>query len=258
MVALPADSPLKNAAAYPVVLVDRAVPAWWRPNLAGAITADLTHPGKVTTAVEQFTADHPVSGVVTYDHRARLAASLAHQLGLPRNVPETLAVCENPPRALSLLQEDGVPLPSSTVDDEDGAVAAVRALRLPAVLNAAAARGSHLRAENDSEVRAAYRTIMAGPLCRNAGARQHGAGPTTQRSQRPARPLGGHRKRSGGVHRVLRPDFPARSLQAFSASPLRSVRTDRVRGYFRFAESAARRLARRARNAKTFSGRTRR
>ncbi|WP_210581965.1 hypothetical protein [Streptomyces sp. GESEQ-4] len=97
---------LQIAAAHPLVLVDRAVPPWARPYLAGEVTASLSDPGEVTAAVGKFLVDHSVGGLVTYEPRhARLAA----HLGLPGNSPAAVATCQAPARARHVLREADVP-----------------------------------------------------------------------------------------------------------------------------------------------------
>ncbi len=101
---------LQIAAAHPVVLVDRAVPPWAHPYLAGEGTASLSDPGEVTAAVGKFLVDPSVGGLVTYEHRhVRLAAHLAQHLGLPGNSPAAVATCQAPARARHVLREADVP-----------------------------------------------------------------------------------------------------------------------------------------------------
>ncbi|MFC4469228.1 carboxylase [Streptomyces xiangluensis] len=152
-----AHSLLQIAAAHPVVLADRAVPPWARPYLAGEVTVALSDPGEVTAAVGKFAAEHSVSGIVTYEPRhARLAAHLAQHLDLPVNSPEAVATCQ----ARHVLREaDGPSVQLHAVDDERSALVAARTLGFPVSLTAPAAGTDPVRADCDSEVRSAYRTL---------------------------------------------------------------------------------------------------
>ncbi|MEH0433865.1 hypothetical protein QBB34_47740 [Streptomyces stelliscabiei] len=100
---------LQITAQYPTVLVDRALPDWARPYLAGFIAASPASLDEVVSRVGQFVMNRPMAGVLTYDaQRAELAAELARQLGLPGNAPRAVAVCEDPVGARQLLQAHGV------------------------------------------------------------------------------------------------------------------------------------------------------
>ena len=156
-----AHSLLQIAAAHPVVLVDRAVPPWARPYLAGEVTVSLSDPGEVTAAVGKFLVDHSVGGLVTYQPRhARLAAHLARHLGLPGNSPATVATCQAPARTRHVLREADVPsVQLHAVDDVRAALDAARTLGFPVSLTAPAVGTNPLRADCASEVRSAYRTL---------------------------------------------------------------------------------------------------
>jgi biotin carboxylase len=152
-----AHSLLQIAATHPVVLIDRAIPAWARPYVEAAVSVNLFDPGKLATAVEKFTASHPISGVVSYDpNSAEPAAELVQKLGLPGNAPAAVAACRDPAWAAVLLEEHGIPAARSrTVHNEDSAVAAARSMRFPVYLKAGTR--APLRADDDDEVRAAHR-----------------------------------------------------------------------------------------------------
>jgi biotin carboxylase len=146
-----------------MVLIDRAVPDWARPYLQGAVTANLSEPGEMATAVRKFTAGHPIGGIVSYDpRRMGPATELARELGLPGNAPAAVAASQDPERTAVLLEEHGIASARShTVHNEDSAVAAARMVRFPVTLKAAGA-GEPVRADGDDEVRAAHRQICQG------------------------------------------------------------------------------------------------
>ncbi len=159
-----AHSLLQIASAHPLVLVDGTVPPWARPYLAGEITVDLSDPHEVSAAVGEFTADQPVSGLVTYQPRhARLAAHLAQHSGLPGNSPSAVATCQAPVRARHVLREADVPsVQLHAVDDARSALDAARTLRFPVSLTAPAAGGDPVRADCADEVRSAYQDLARG------------------------------------------------------------------------------------------------
>jgi hypothetical protein len=152
---------LQVAATRPLVIVDRAIPNWARPYLAGQIITDLAAGAETATAVREFTETQSVSGVVTYlPAHAALTARLARMLGLPGNPPAAVAPADLAPRVRRTLQEHRVPTMSSyRVSNEDSAVAAARMLDGPASVTAPG--GEPLRADDDNAVRTAFRTVCA-------------------------------------------------------------------------------------------------
>ncbi|MFG2348693.1 carboxylase [Streptomyces phaeochromogenes] len=161
-----AYSLLQIAATHPVVLVDRAAPAWIRPYLAGEVAVELGDTAHVIQAVTAFTIEHDVGGVLTYSVRhaelaARLTQQLAH-LDLPGNAPAAVAACHDEVGFRRMLDEHAFPSAQSfTADAEDSAIEAARLLGYPVALRAPGADtpGPGLRAHGDHEVRAAFRRI---------------------------------------------------------------------------------------------------
>ncbi|MGW3974214.1 ATP-grasp domain-containing protein [Streptomyces ardesiacus] len=148
------------AAAHSVVLVDIDVPDWARPYLTGHVKADLTDTTGTANAVQAFTADRTVSGVMTYmEHHVVTSAGLARHLGLPGCLPEAMAACRDKVLTRRLLDHHRVPSARAMeARSAEQAGAHADQIGYPVVVKPRAMAGSAgvVRADTPTEVRAAF------------------------------------------------------------------------------------------------------
>lgn len=153
------------AAAHPTVLVDHTASARALDYVADFLSADLQAADQTAAAVKEYARRRPVAGVLTYlEQHVVLAASLAHDLGLPGMTPEAALRCRDETETRRLLFDHGVPSARSyTVDSEQDAVDYARLLGYPVVIKPRGLGGSTgvRRADSEAGVRAAYRAATS-------------------------------------------------------------------------------------------------
>jgi biotin carboxylase len=144
---------------FPLWLLDRTPPTWQNRYLTGATVVDVGDPAAVLAAARGVDPGH-IGGVLCYDEALiHTAAEVAMGLGLPGPRPEAVLACRDKTRTRALLTGAGLPQPQSiAVASEAEAVRVATELGYPVILKPRALGASQgvVRAENASEVRAAY------------------------------------------------------------------------------------------------------